>query len=141
MSTFSRTARSVSMPPAPCIGPRSSEITAANAIGRSGPCPSPGITTGSCHFLLISQPRRQELQDFPVMTPEQPLHIQHTRTLLRPIPWRRTPPVHAPRGVQAELQQPQKAHRHPLRLAGPLDRVLRPRPAFLPPEALFEVPE
>ena len=43
------------------------------------------------------------------------------------VPRRPEPPAHFPARLQPELQQPQQAHRHPLRLTGPLDRVGRPR--------------
>src|SRR5271157_4458341 len=46
-----------------------------------------------------------------------------------------------PGRLQPELQQPQQAHRHPLRLTGPLDRIGRPRPALLPAQPLLEVAE
>ena len=75
------------------------------------------------------------------MPAQQPLHVQHARPVLLLVPGRPGPPVHAPLGVQPELRQPQQAHRHPLRLARPLDRVPGPRPALLPPQPLLQVPE
>src|SRR5579875_4145524 len=73
--------------------------------------------------------------------PHQPLRVQHTGTVLILVPRRPEPPVHFPGPLQPELQQPQQAQRHPLRLAGPLDRVLGPGPALLPPQPLLQVAE
>src|SRR5664279_3344818 len=73
------------------------------------------------------------------MTPEQPLHIQHARSVLLLVPRRAEPPVHRSRRLQPELRQSQQTQRHPLRLAGPLDRVPRPRPALLPPQPLLQI--
>src|SRR3954470_18491607 len=95
----------------------------------------------SRRFPLISQPTRQELPHLTTVPPEQTLHVQHARTVLTPIPRRSVPPVHLARRLQPELRQPQQAHRHPLRLTRPLDRVPRPRPALLPAQPLLQVPE
>src|SRR5512135_1621282 len=88
----------------------------------------------SHHSPLISQPRRQTLLDLRAMTAEEPLHIPHARAVLLPIPGRPQPPVLLTGRLQAEQGQPHQAHRHPLRRAGPLDRVPRPGPALLPPQ-------
>src|SRR5512135_999508 len=90
------------------------------------------LMAGSCRFLLISQPRREESQDLPAVLPEQPLHIQHTRPLLGRIPRRLRPPDALALGLQPELNQPEQAHRRPLGLTRPLDRLASPRPALLP---------
>src|SRR5512135_2852708 len=87
----------------------------------------------SRHFPLSPQPIRQTLLDLGAMTAEQPLHGQHTRTVLLPVPRRPEPPVHFAFGFQPELGQSQQAHRYPLGLARPLDGILGPRPALLPP--------
>src|SRR5207247_3259307 len=79
--------------------------------------------------------------NFPAMPPHQPLQIQHAGTILVLVPRRTEPPVHLPGCLQPELGQPQQAQRQPLRLAGPLDRVLGPRPALLPTQPLLEVAE
>src|SRR5262249_14983142 len=103
------------------------------------------LTPRSCRvsldFSLISQPLRQKAPDLRPMPPPQPLRVQHAGTILVLVPRRPVPPVLLPGCLQAELQQPQQAHRHPLRLAGPLDRVLRPGPALLPTQPLLQVAE
>src|SRR4030088_1695555 len=95
----------------------------------------------SRHFPLSSQPIRPMLLDLGAMTAEQPLHVQHTRTVLLLVPGRPEPPVHFACGFQPELGQPQQAHRHPLGLARPHDRVPGPRPALLPTQPSLQVPE
>src|SRR5512144_1027113 len=99
------------------------------------------LTIPSHHFPLRSQPIRQKLLNFRPMTAEQPLHVQHTRPGLLPIPRRAIPPAHLPDGLPLELGQPQQTHRHPLGLAGALDGVPGPCPALLPTQPLFQVPE
>src|SRR5208282_787401 len=86
----------------------------------------------SLGFSLISRPLREKTLNFLAMPPHQPLRVQHARTILVLVPRRPEPPAQLPGRLQPELQQPQQAHRHPLRLTGPLDRVGRPRPALLP---------
>src|SRR5256885_1882980 len=98
-------------------------------------------TPPSRRFPLISQPTRQESQHLTPVPPEQALHVQHARTVLAPIPRRAVPPVHLATRLQPELRQPQQAHRHPLRLTRPLDRIPGPRPALLPAQPLLQVPE
>src|SRR5512135_327835 len=95
----------------------------------------------SHHGGLISHGLRQKLLDLPPVSPEQPLHIQHARPVLLPVPGRSEPPVHRAGRLQSKLCQPQQTHRHPLRLARPLDRVPRPRPALLPTQTLLQVPK
>src|SRR5512135_1593792 len=95
----------------------------------------------SHHGGLISHGLRQKLLDLPPVSPEQPLHIQHARPVLLPVPGRSEPPVHRAGRLQSKLCQPQQTHRHPLRLARPLDRVPRPRPAFLPAQTLLQIPK
>src|SRR3954471_3440573 len=97
-------------------------------------------TPPSRRFALISQPPRQESQHLTPVPPEQTLHVQHARTVLTPIPGRAVPPVHLPLRLPPELRQPQQAHRHPLRLTRPLDRVPGPCPALLPTQPLLQVP-
>src|SRR5262245_27714044 len=79
--------------------------------------------------------------DFRPVLPPQPLQVQHTRPRLALVPRRVEPPTVPLRLLQPELQQPQQRHRQQLQLGGPDDRVLRPRPALLPPEPLLEVAE
>src|SRR5512147_137163 len=95
----------------------------------------------SHHSGLIPHVLRQELPDLRPVSPEQPLHVQHARPVLLPVPRRSEPPVHRTGRLQPKLRQPQQTHGHPLRLAGALDRVARPRPALFPAEPLLEVPE
>src|SRR3982074_1493748 len=77
----------------------------------------------SRHFPLSSQPIRQMLLDLRAITAEDPLPPQHPRTILLLVPRRPVPPAHLAFGLQPELGQSQQAHRHPLGLARPPDRV------------------
>src|SRR5262245_24928735 len=79
--------------------------------------------------------------DFRPVPPPQPAQVQHTRPRLALVPRRVEPPAIALRLLQPGLQQPQQRHGQQLQLGGADDRVLRPRPALLPPEPLLEVAE
>ena len=103
------------------------------------------ITPRSCRVSLgnslISLPLQREIAEF---APD-----AAASAAARPVRWddpssvrrRPEPPAHLSRRLQPKLQQPQQAHRHPMRLAGPLDRVGRPRPALLPAQPLLQVAE
>src|SRR5271166_558220 len=97
----------------------------------------------NCHAILpdIFEKLREKSLNLLAMPPHQPLRVQHAGTILLLVPRRPEPPAHLPGRLQPELQQPQQAHRHPLRLAGPLDRIGRPRPALLPAQPLLQVAE
>ena len=103
------------------------------------------LTPRSCRvslgISLISRPLREKSLNLLAMPPHQPLRVQHAGTILLLVPRRPEPPAHFPARLQPKLQQPQQAHRHPLRLTGPLDRVGRPRPALLPAQPLLQVAE
>ena len=74
------------------------------------PCPaiSPAGSGSPSHAVAAAAPR--------------PAHWP----VLLPIPGRTQPPIRGAFGLQPELSQPQQAQRHPLDLAGPLDRGLGP---------------
>src|SRR5208337_1194157 len=128
--------RNVSVPPTPSDGSSGRGIPAPVAMHQPDRQPISPLTSASCRFLFIPQPLRQETLDFRVVSSEQPLHVEHTRPLLL-VPGRWRPPVRALLLIQVELQQPNQAYRHPLRLARLLDRVPRPRPGTPPnPDAV-----
>src|SRR6185312_12879095 len=95
----------------------------------------------SCGIFLGPQPFREKRSNSFAVLPHQPLQVQHARTFLLLVPWGPEPPIHLAARLQAKLGQSQQTHGHPLRLAGPLDRVLGPGPALLPTQSLFQVPK
>lgn len=72
----------------PSDGSRGPGIPEAEATNRPDRQPIRELTSASCRFLLVSQPLRQVLLNFRPVPSQQPLHVEHARPLLLPVPGR-----------------------------------------------------
>src|SRR5262245_15740278 len=116
--------------------------TLASACYAYGPfIRSPSGCARAAAIPLRPQLVRQKPLDFRPMLPPQPLQVEHARPRLAFVPRWVEPPRITLCFLQLELQQPQQRHRQQLQLRRADDRVLRPRPALLPPEPLLQVAE